>query len=90
MKQEDEMPENKTVCPSIPVDLETYMDLDALYRKAVKNGAVRDTAVTYEGHELMVTYLYYLLEHMEMVSPKIRQHLESTLKKKPKRERIAQ
>ena len=53
---------------SITVNLDNYKKLRVLYKDAVKAGM---PVVEFEGAQLVVSYLYYLLEYMETRSLEI-------------------
>lgn len=56
---------------SVAVTLDSYKKLSRLYKNALKTG---ETVVQYEGQDLLVTYLKYMLQYMEMRSPEIAKH----------------
>lgn len=52
---------------SIPLTLENYKSLNKAYQKAVKEGKTGKDVIVWEGRELLISYLYYMLSFFEMV-----------------------
>ena len=51
---------------TLTVSLENYKSLNKVYQKAVKDGLKGDDVIIWEGKELLVAYLFYLLTYFEM------------------------
>ena len=62
--------ENRT----ITVNLENYKSLHKAYEDAVCSGKTGNDIIEWEGKELIVAYLYYLLSFFEISSPEVREY----------------
>ena len=51
----------------VGLSIENYKSLNSAYQKAVRNGKKGDDVITWEGNELLVSYLFYMLEYFETV-----------------------
>ncbi len=52
---------------SVKVSLENYKSLNRAYQKAVKDGKKGDDVIIWEGRELLVAYLFYVLTYLETI-----------------------
>lgn len=50
----------------IKLNLENYISLSDAYKKAVADGKKGDDVIIWEGKELLVSYLFYILAYFEM------------------------
>jgi len=69
----------------ITVNLENYKALHKLYHEAQASGKSSSDIVKYKGQDLVLSYLYYVLEYMELVSADIREYKD---RNKLKRRRL--
>jgi len=58
----------------IDVNLKNYKSLHGAYEKAVKEGKTGDDVIVWDGMEILISYLYYMLEYFEMVAPDVKEY----------------
>ena len=60
----------------LTVDLNNFKQLLRLYNASLKKGKTRDDVVLYGKYELLMSYLYYMLEYMAFTSAEVRQYVD--------------